>query len=128
MRTHAKHAVLGGGLVPVMLTAAVAIGNASQQALDLNLGGIALAIYLLGFVAAAAAVTIASLKFEGKAALAELGSPEGLDALAGLAKSFGLGDLSGGSPGPAEPPGPPFPRSSTSPAIAPPPPPRDPAP
>ena len=87
MKTHARNAVVGGGLVPVVLAAAAAVGNASQQALDLNLQGIALAIYLVGFVLAAAAVTAVSLKVEGQKAIASLGTPEGLDAIAGIAPS-----------------------------------------
>ena len=77
MKTHAKNAALGGGIVPVILAAAAAIANASQQALNLNLQGIALAIYLVGFVIAAAVVVGISLKVEGQKAIADLTTPKG---------------------------------------------------
>lgn len=93
MKTHAKNAAVSGGLVPVVLAASTAIGNACQQALDLNLQGIALAIYLVGFAIAAAIVMAIALKVEGQKALADLTSPEGLDNIMGLVGKLGLGDL-----------------------------------
>lgn len=117
MKTHAKNAAVAGGLVPVILAAAAAIGNASQQAMDLGLQGIALAIYLVGFAIAAALVMAIALKVEGQKALAELATPAGIDGLVDLAEKFGLGDLFGAPPAPA--PATPFP-PSTSTAIEPP--------
>lgn len=116
MKTHAKNAALGGGLVPVALAAAAAIGNASQQALDLGLQGIALAIYLVGFIIAAAIVIAFLVKVEGQKALAALGTPEGLDALGELADRFGLGDLLGGKPAAGSPVRSPFPPSPSGPS------------
>lgn len=116
MRTHAKNAALGGGLVPVVLAIAAAIGNASQQALNLGLQGIALAIYVGVFMIAAAIVVAIALKTEGQKAIASLGTPAGLDAIAGF-----VGDLfGGGSAAPTHAPDAPFPPSPAPAAIAPP--------
>lgn len=91
MKTHAKHVALGGILAPIILAIAAAIANGAQQALNLNLHGTALAIFVVGFVAGATLVTNASVKAEA----AKVVAGGGLGDLMDIASSiFGGGDPS----------------------------------
>lgn len=89
MKSHLRHAALGGVLAPLILAIATAIANGAQEALHLNLHGTALAIFLVGFVAGATLVTTTSVKAEAQKLLGDVGG------IGGLVKDLGLADLFG---------------------------------
>jgi hypothetical protein len=118
LKKHVKHVALGGILTPIILALAAAIANGANQALNLNLHGTALAIFLVGFVAGATLVTSTSVKAEAAAALSDIGG------LGGLITDLGLGDLLGGSSSrPPTTPDTPFAVPATAVGAPPPPPP-----
>jgi hypothetical protein len=110
LKTHAKHVALGGVLAPLILAIAAAIANGAQQALNLNLHGTGLAIFLVGFVAGAALVTQTSIRAEASKVLSSAGGLGGLMDM--------VGELFGEPAEPAVPTSP-----ATGPIVPPPPPP-----
>lgn len=101
MKTHARNLTIGGVLVPVALALATLIANEAQTLIGLHLDNVALSLYLLPFLAGAAAAIAALLRLEATKVGGELG-----DVLGDLASSI-LGPPSErpgtpGVPGPAQ--------------------------
>ncbi len=100
MKTHTRNLAVGGLIVPLTLALATLIANEAQTLLGLHLERIALAIYLLPFLAGGAAVVAAMLRLEAAKIGGELG-----DVLGDLASSlFGTGAEDGPQPAPAPAP------------------------
>lgn len=83
MKTHARNFTIGAVLVPLALSLATLIANEAQTLLGLHLDNVALSIYLLPFLAGAAAAMAALMRLEA----AKIGGDLG-DALGELASSI----------------------------------------
>lgn len=96
MKTHARNFTVGAVLVPLALALATLIANEAQILLGLHLERIALAVYLLPFLAGAAAAIAALLHLEASKIGGELGG-----ILNNLASDL-FGPTGEGAPSPAE--------------------------
>lgn len=118
MKRHVGHITIGGFLVPLILGIAAAAGQGVQSGLGLGLNGIALAIFLVGFMAGASLVLHGSMKVEA----AKLANDVDLGKMLGEAAKA-LGGLGGGE-GPSGTGSPsPFGPLTPPPTLDPPPPP-----
>ena len=124
MKSHARNFTIGAVLTPLALALATLIANEAQTLLGLDLDRVALSIYLVPFIAGAAAVIAALVRLEASKVGGELG-----DAIGDLASTIfgppgevGPGPRPEGVPGRDEPQPP-----QPPPGIAPPPPPPPPS-
>lgn len=74
MKTHARNFGIGAVLVPIALAVATLIANEAQTLIGLHLDNVALAIYLVPFLAGAAMAVAALLRLEATKIGGELGN------------------------------------------------------
>lgn len=118
MKRHVGHITIGGFLVPLILGIAAAAGQGVQSGLGLGLNGVALAIFLVGFMAGASLVLHGSMKVEAAKLANDLDLGKMLGEAAKALGGFGGEEAPGGRP-----PSPFLGGSTPPPSLDPPPPP-----
>jgi hypothetical protein len=106
LKTHARSLVVGGLIVPLALALATFIANEAQTLIGLHLDNIALSIYLVPFLAGAAAAIAALMRLEANKIGGDLGNILG-DLATNIfgPPSEGAGSMPGSTPDPGPPPG-----------------------